>query len=309
MKIKKIFKLTIFTAITLSAVFSPLSVYRDCSEIVLVKNVIFAAKATKKPVPVKKAVPVEEKKEAAAVADTDKPKVEDSAAGTETKLPEAGEDATLYDYNRVEPDDSSTGWMFFKFFLIVALLLTGFYFFFRFVTKKAGMSVLGGNTVDIISAVPVGPNKFIHIVDVAGKMLVLGVTDSNINILTEITEKDQKDRIRLESSKSVPAGKATFQQYVETTAGFINEVVKKTSELSAAHKEKLAAKKHQQAEVNHESDVKREFTNYKKEDSPEFKRTMSKREDNFSEYIDDDKMNYLKKQKDRLKRLNGFDNE
>jgi len=57
------------------------------------------------------------------------------------------------------------------------------------------------------------------VVDIAGKVYVLGVSDNNINLITEIKEKDDVDRIRLLSSKSTPAKPGGFQDYLSTQLG------------------------------------------------------------------------------------------
>ena len=91
----------------------------------------------------------------------------------------------------------------------------GFYYFYRFVTKKAGVGLTGQDVVKVIAAVPIGQNRMIQIVDMAGKLLVLGVTDSNINLISEIKERDEIDRIKLLSSKSQAVQAASsFQEFL-----------------------------------------------------------------------------------------------
>ena len=70
---------------------------------------------------------------------------------------------------------------------MIGLLVGGFYYFFRFVTRKVGIQMLGRDVVQVLSVVPIGQNKYLQVVDLAGRVLVLGVTDSNINFITEIT--------------------------------------------------------------------------------------------------------------------------
>jgi flagellar protein FliO/FliZ len=49
--------------------------------------------------------------------------------------------------------------------------------------------------MSVLSSLPIAPNKQIQIVDVAGKLLVLGVADSGVNYITEITSLEDKNRI------------------------------------------------------------------------------------------------------------------
>lgn len=161
--------------------------------------------------------------------------------------------------------EESYGWMVFKTLLILGLLVAGFYYFFRFVTKKAGIQVLGQEVIQVVSVVPIGQNKYLQVVDLAGKMLVLGVTDNNINVVSEITDKDEIDRIRLLSSKSKAADKETFQGYITKN---ISKMIEKVTE--------------------------------KKKEKEEVRYT-----DPGESGVD---LSYLKKQRNRLKKMNGNDN-
>jgi flagellar biogenesis protein FliO len=121
--------------------------------------------------------------------------------------------------------EESYGWTIFKLLFILGLMGGGFYYFFRFVTKRAGMNVLGRDVVNILSIVPVGQNKFIQVVDLADRVLVLGVTDANINLITEITSRDEIDRLRLLSSKSPDEAPQNFNDYLsEFVSGVVNKI-------------------------------------------------------------------------------------
>ncbi len=146
----------------------------------------------------------------------------------------------LYKDSEFAPKEQSDsyGWLVFKALFIIAMVVAGFYYFFRFVTKQTGMHLRGEGVIDVMSTVPLGPNKFIQIVDVAGKMLVLGVTDTNINLVSEITEKLEIDKVRLESSKADVLKPGGFQEHM---AKYVESFVSKISE----SKKKLDNKKSQ----------------------------------------------------------------
>ncbi len=187
------------------------------------------------------------------------------ADGTQTAEP-AKEEPGIYDYEEPVVEEESYVWLIFKTIFILGLLVGGFYYFFKFVTKKTGIHAIGQDVIKILSIVPVGQNKFLQVVDIAGRILVLGVTDSSINIITEVEGRDEIDRVRLLSSKSVPVQPGGFQQYItKQVVRFINKNFNRPS----------AGTGHAQAEERSGSD----------------------------------RMEYLKKQKDRLKGLNGNDDE
>ena len=120
-------------------------------------------------------------------------------------------------------EEESFLWMFIKLILVLGLFAGGFYYFYRFVTKKTGVSIFGGDAIRVLSVVPLGQNKYLNIVDLAGKVVVIGVSDNNINLITEITEKDQIDRIRILSNRTPPAqrGGGGFHDYIIRQIGKI----------------------------------------------------------------------------------------
>jgi flagellar protein FliO/FliZ len=71
------------------------------------------------------------------------------------------------------------------------------YFASRFLGKKMGrMGAMGHHK--IIATLPLGTNRAVYIVEIAGKFLALGVTDHSITVLQEIT-----DQIEIEKMKEV----------------------------------------------------------------------------------------------------------
>jgi flagellar protein FliO/FliZ len=103
-------------------------------------------------------------------------------------------------------------------------MVGGFYYFFRFVTKKAGIQMGGGGVAQTLSVVPLGQNKFLQIIDLAGRVLILGVSDASISLIGEIKDKDEIDRIRLLGSRVTPVQPGGFQEFL---AGQIGKLLKR----------------------------------------------------------------------------------
>ncbi|MDN5278470.1 MAG: flagellar protein FliO/FliZ [Clostridiales bacterium] len=73
-----------------------------------------------------------------------------------------------------------------------------------FIQKKGGFNnnVFG----KVIGVLPLDNKRIIYLVDVVGRILILGVTDSNINLLCEITDKDTIDSLRLQGQTPTMPG-------------------------------------------------------------------------------------------------------
>jgi flagellar biogenesis protein FliO len=77
-----------------------------------------------------------------------------------------------------------------------------------FIQKKTGF---GGNVFGkVLGVLPLDNRRMIYLVDVMGKVLILGVTDSNINMLGEVTDKDTLDSLRLQNDKPMPGMERLF---------------------------------------------------------------------------------------------------
>jgi flagellar protein FliO/FliZ len=159
------------------------------------------------------------------------PETEDAGSGKTANAKEAEKEDTAGipskefkdDDFKPQVEEESSVWMFIKMILVLGIFAGGFYYFYRFVTKKAGISIFGGEAIKVLSVVPLGQNKFLQLIDVAGKMMVIGVSDNSISMLTEITEKDQIDRVRILSTRKPPpdAGTGGFQEQVMKEIGKI----------------------------------------------------------------------------------------
>ncbi len=211
--------------------------------------------------------PIKNSASAEEAVSEDKKVTENQNKNTEDKKNEA--DNTLYNYEKPTVEEESYGWLIFKTIIVLGLLVGGFYYFYRFVTKKTGMHLVGREVIKILSIMPVGQNKFLQVVDLAGRIMVIGVSDSNINLITEIKDKDEIDRIRLLSSKSSPVQPGGFQEYISK---YISKYVPKL----------FGNKIHEDTHGNYE---------IKYQDS------------------ETDRIDYLRKQRERLKKINGKNDE
>lgn len=72
-------------------------------------------------------------------------------------------------------------------FAVVIILA---YFTSRFLGYKMGTTAATGNP-NILDILPLGTNRAVYVVEVAGKIMILGVTDHSIQLLQEITASEE----------------------------------------------------------------------------------------------------------------------
>lgn len=101
---------------------------------------------------------------------------------------------SLIDSSRIIRIVESTG-------LVIVIIVVFLYF----IRKKLGIkSGMGGNKryIHIAESVPLGSKKYIHLVKVPGRVLLIGAANEQIQLLTEITDKDIVDSIEYEAKNS-----------------------------------------------------------------------------------------------------------
>lgn len=190
------------------------------------------------------------------------------AAPSKDDAKNAPKENDFYSYEKPSIEEESYAWVIFKTLLVLGILVGGFYYFFRFVSRKTGMAPGSGNAVQVLSLVPLGQNRFLQIIDLAGRVLVLGVTEHAINLITEIKDKDEIDRIRLSGPRSTPMQPGGFQEFLTRQIGRL---------LSLRRKDGAPPARHFYTESPAEADI--------------------------------DRLEYLAMQRERLKRMNGLDDE
>ena len=95
-----------------------------------------------------------------------------------------------------QPDFYSTAIRTFSvLFIILAVILIGSYLAKRFWPKGSGL-MASNQWIRVIAANYIAPKKTISLVEVAGEMLVLGLTDSQITMLTKINDEHMIERIK-----------------------------------------------------------------------------------------------------------------
>lgn len=103
-----------------------------------------------------------------------------------------------------EPVSNSGGISWFSSFAYVFSLLFTFavvlllaYMASRFLGRRLGhLGANGGRKQQILQVIPLGQQGAIQVVEVGGRILVLGITSQQIQLLLEITDPQEMDRIR-----------------------------------------------------------------------------------------------------------------
>jgi flagellar biosynthetic protein FliO len=130
--------------------------------------------------------------------------------GSESELVEEspgtpGEEAPVPEYEYEEPDfgenNVSYPMLILRTVAVMGAIIVGLYLLFKFLVKNKSKIVTNSDVIKVLATYPLAANRMIQVVDIAGQVLVLGVSDSNINLITEVEDREVVDRIKLMSSK------------------------------------------------------------------------------------------------------------
>ena len=109
----------------------------------------------------------------------------------------------LAGYEDVEPKPAEVSWWstlayLLSLFAVFAVVVVMAYFAARFVGGRfnAHMSASGGR---VLENLPLGPNRSVCIVEMAGRVFLLGVTDGSITLLSEITDREMIEYLHTQS--------------------------------------------------------------------------------------------------------------
>jgi flagellar biogenesis protein FliO len=131
-----------------------------------------------------------------------------------------GDQDGLYSYE--EPDFGGTEVSYTMLILrtvaIMGALLIGLYLVYRLLVKKKTRIVTDSEIIRVLATYPLATNRVIQIVDIAGDILVLGVSDANINLLSRVDDQESIDRIKLLASKENQGG-TTFKDQLRNLIG------------------------------------------------------------------------------------------
>jgi len=82
------------------------------------------------------------------------------------------------------------------------------------------MRQVGGGTIAVMSQVPLGPTQFLTVVDIAGEVVVLGVTEHTVTALSTIEDAAAVEQLREDSSSygkpgALIPGVPSFRQWLD----------------------------------------------------------------------------------------------
>lgn len=132
-----------------------------------------------------------------------------------------GTQPPAYEYKEPEFGGNKTSYPFLilRTLVVLGVIIVGIYLLFRLLLKNKNKIVTDSEIIKVLATYPLAANRVIQVVDIAGQVLILGVSDSSINLITEINDKEVIDRIKLMSSQESRAATSFRDQFFKLIGG------------------------------------------------------------------------------------------
>ena len=138
----------------------------------------------------------------------------------------AGETGSGYlaGYEEADPRPSAVSWWstvayVVSLFAVFAFVVVLAYFVAR-AFGKSSMRTLAARGGQVHLQMPLGPNRSVCVVELYGRIFVLGVTDAGIRLIAEIDDPETLEEIR----SSTPPGSGVFQEQFGSLSDFVQKI-------------------------------------------------------------------------------------
>lgn len=107
-------------------------------------------------------------------------------------------------------EQPSVFWQFVRTLITLAFLLGLFYGIFRLYKFRRELPQQNFSAISSIYEYPLGTNQRLQILEIAGKLMILGVSDNSVQLISEVTDKYTIDRIKLDCAEDSKQTRTDF---------------------------------------------------------------------------------------------------
>jgi flagellar protein FliO/FliZ len=171
---------------------------------------------------------------------------------------------------------------FFPMLMLLVLLIGAIYLIIRWITKKKNISFVGSEFAKVEGTKALALNKYLQLVNIGNKYYILGIADNSVNLIKEITDKEQIDLIRLDLSRSKPI-KSFVDQFKNTIKNLVGIKSKKDNK---KFKKQLKNQNEYDSFYRYEEDLEKSEEDITKEDEESTYDDEDSREVEYEDFYD-----------------------
>jgi flagellar protein FliO/FliZ len=110
------------------------------------------------------------------------------------------------------PTSGVTTWDFLRMILILACVVVVIYLLFWLLRRGAGKKIQENDLIRVLGSRGLSGSRALHLVEVGSRVYLVGSSDGGVELISEITEKESLDSLRLKAAEQAPGGRRTFAQ-------------------------------------------------------------------------------------------------
>ena len=107
---------------------------------------------------------------------------------------------------------SVTTWDFLRMLLILALVVGVIYLLFWVLRRGSRKKIQENDLIKVLGSRSLAGNRALHLVEVGTSVYLVGASDGGVELVSEITDKETLDSVRLKAAEQLPTGRRNFQQ-------------------------------------------------------------------------------------------------
>ena len=130
----------------------------------------------------------------------------------------------LAGYQEADPRPSAVSWWSTVAYVVSLFAVFAFVVVLAYVVARAfgknSMQRLAARGGQVYLQLPLGPNRSVCVVELFGRVLVLGVTDANVRLITEIDDPETLEEIR----SAAPMEAGVFREQFGSLSDFVQKI-------------------------------------------------------------------------------------
>lgn len=140
--------------------------------------------------------------------------------------------------NAAKRSEPSSIWILVRIVVVLALVCGGIYGVVYLLKKTSRMDVSSDKFLKSVATLALAPNRSVQVVMAGNQAFLVGITEKNISLISEITDKELIDAMNLESDKKSPVPGGNFAALI---TNLIPSKQKKPAETSGKAPESAVA--------------------------------------------------------------------
>ena len=101
-------------------------------------------------------------------------------------------------------------WDFVRMVLVLAVIVVAIYIVFLLIKRRTAGGINENSLINVLGSRSLGGSRNLHLVKVAESFFLIGAADEAINLISEITSKESKDALQLNTPNTSTGDKRSF---------------------------------------------------------------------------------------------------